>query len=59
MPPKKENMSEASDNELIWVDCATCGHHARRHRVLFEKEVDIFDDPEGHPIETVYHRLAE
>lgn len=53
-------MVETGKNEkTIWVTCAACGHQSRKHRILHEKNVHCFDDPDGPPINEEFHRFVE
>src|SRR4029077_12094523 len=48
------------EESIKWVVCASCGHQAKKHRVLYEKTITVYDDePPEPPIGEVYHRLAE
>jgi hypothetical protein len=48
------------DEKTIWVVCATCGLDKRNHRVLFEKNIPVYEDePPLPPIGYVHNRLVE
>src|SRR5213594_4881414 len=50
----------AEEEKEIWVICASCGHEKRKHRVLYEKRIETYEDePPTPPAGYVHHRLVE
>jgi hypothetical protein len=49
----------AETDEVMWVTCASCGNASRKHKVLYEKLVNCYEDPHGSPLYDRYHRLVE
>jgi hypothetical protein len=49
----------AEEEKIMWVLCATCGHQSRKHRVLYEKKIDISPDSYSIPELIEHHRLVE
>lgn len=53
-------MSDTANKEqTIWVTCAACGHQHRKHRVLHEKIEKHYEDFDGPPLYTEFHRFVE
>jgi len=46
--------------KTIWVICTACGFEERKHRILHEKNIPIYEDePPAPPIGYVHHRFVE
>ena len=49
----------SDDEKTIWVICANCGQESRKHRILYEKVDNDFDEPDYPPVSQEFHRLVE
>jgi hypothetical protein len=49
----------AEEEKTKWVLCASCGHQTRRHRILYEKNVQVGGDMDSGPEAIEHNRLVE
>ena len=45
--------------KTMWVVCAACGHHSRKHGVLYQRIVELYTEEDQPPEFNQYHRLVQ
>jgi hypothetical protein len=49
----------AENEKIMWVLCAACGHHNRKHNIIYEKSIELVTAEDEPPDFYEHHRLVQ